>query len=39
MERKELYLLLNHYLQYPSTPLAETHRQANRLGLLDVNHE
>ena len=38
-DRRELYLLLNHYLSYPSTQDAEIHRQANRLGKLDVNQE
>ena len=38
-DRKEIYLLLNHYMSYPSTQLAETHRQANKLGVLDVDKE
>lgn len=32
-------MLLNYYLSYPSTEHAKMHRQANRLGLYDVNKE
>ena len=38
-DKKEIYLLLNHYMSYPSTQQAETHRQANKLGVLDVDKE
>lgn len=38
-DRKELYMLLNQILSYPSTEQAENHRTANRLGQLDLNQE
>lgn len=38
-ERLELMLILNSYLGYPDDLLANTHRNANKLGLLDLKAE
>ncbi len=39
LDRKELNILLNHVLAYPSTEEAERHRDSNRLGILDIDRQ
>jgi hypothetical protein len=39
LDRKEIDILLNHILSYPSTKNAELHRDSNRLGQLDFDKE
>ena len=36
-ERTELMTILNRYLSYPDDELANNHRLANKLGLLDID--
>lgn len=39
LDRKEIDILLNHILSYPSTSQAELHRDSNRLGKLDFDKD
>ena len=37
LDKKEIDILLNHILSYPSTAKAELHCNSNRLGQLDYD--
>lgn len=39
MDRREIDMLLNQMLSYPSTEKAVLHRDSNRLGKLDFDKE